>query len=119
MNNNVPYTGSSVPDRSQSSLSDNQLQLLTRLSQVCEQRRVEGQETARKSRAPGYSQAGGDGALRVNQKIDSELKEKFSSRGETSMQAFRQSLPCFKLRSEILQEIKENQGSLYWEHQCL
>ena len=112
MNNNVPYTGSSVPDRSQSSLSDNQLHLLTRLSEVCQERKVEGNETARKSRAPGFSGAGGDGGLKVNQRIDMELKEKFSTRGQTSMQAFRQSLPCFKMRSQILQEIKDNQGSL-------
>ena len=115
---NVPYKGVSVPDRPQSILTDNQLSLLARLSEVCDDMKVEGKkEFARKFQPPRLSKAG-FGGPKVNRNIDLELKEKFDNRTKTPIQMFRKSLPCYKMRAEILQKITDNQASLVLRRFC-
>ena len=110
----VPYTGDSLPDRPRQLVSDKQLLLLDRLSEVCQAGSGEERDEVKlarkfrseKFRGPG---AAGDGGGKANGRIDSECRELFSKREQTSMQLFRQSLPCYKKRAEILAKIRQQQ----------
>ena len=103
----VPYTGDSVPNTHNQSLTVNQTHLLNVLAEVCENSIGEDSKefkTARRDKAPKA-----DGGGRSNSSIDLELKEKFTSRRQEAMQSFRKSLPCHKMRAEILNNIHHNQ----------
>ena len=105
----VPYNGESLPDRPPlSCLSDNQLHLLNVLSEVCgDSKGSRDAEVERKYGTPGISRS--DDGIKVNQRIDTELKDKFANRKQNDMQIFRRSLPCYRKRPEILRKISENQ----------
>ena len=110
----VPYTGASLPDRPSQLVSDKQLLLLERLTEVCQATRVgerDEVQLARKFRREKFRgpHGAGDGGVKANGRIDSECKELFSKREENNIQAFRRSLPCYQKRTEILAEISQNQ----------
>ena len=110
----VPYTGASLPDRPNQMISEQQLLLLDRLTEVCQAGPGEDRDEvqlARKFRREKFrGPAGaGDGGVKASGRIDSECKELFTKREQNSMQAFRRSLPCHQKRTEILAKISQNQ----------
>ena len=107
----VPYTGASLPDRPSQLISDQQLLLLDRLTEVCQASRgeeIDEVKMARKWREK-FRGPAGDEVVNANGRIDSECQELFSKREENSMQVFRKSLPCYQMRAEILARISQNQ----------
>ena len=108
----VPYTGASLPDRPSQLISDQQLLLLDRLTEVCQASRgeeIDEVKMARKFRREKFRGPAGDEGVNANGRIDSECQELFSKREENSMQVFRRSLPCYQKRAEILAGINQNQ----------
>jgi len=107
----VPYNGESTQRQVQLTLTDHQLGLIDRLAEVCEKGQ---EEIVEKDIIEGQVRGGGRGsrqflAGRGNKIIDQELAEaaKMSQTGQ--MAKFRETLPSFKMKKEILTTIARNQ----------
>ena len=109
----VPFTGDTTQRRVQPSLSDRQLGLVARLAESCgtwEEQRGEQEVEEEGRRGQGGRREFIAG--RSNSMIEEDLRREASSReksGDRAMASFRQKLPCYKMREELLEAIRKNQ----------
>lgn len=110
----VPYTGISTQRQAQQSLTDKQLSLVAKLAEEChswEKRQVEPDSEdspLSTSRRAGHEFVAG----KFNSSIEADLAREAAGcdEGENKgMAAFRQQLPAFEMREELLSAVRRHQ----------
>lgn len=106
----LPYNGESTPEGAQLCLSEKQTSLLDSLAKVCLDFQTDNEDTNKLKCDSKFSKKYSPSLLKRNNAIDKDMLDYYPEICRNiSMIKFRQSLPCFSKRDNILHCVRNNQ----------